>query len=160
MRGDDLADRVRRGQVTAQPAKRPPTHLRRFERAGPNECWQGDDTHYTLASGQEVRIINIIDDHSRYNAESLAMANCTTVRVWEAFCRGANAWACQPSSSTTTAGPTPIDNEAPAVFQAHLGRLGVGQLRSRAHHPQTCGKVERFHQTQRRGSTPSPWPPP
>ena len=38
----------------------------------------------------------------------------------------------------------------PVVFQAHLERLGVHQIHSSPYHPQTCGKVERFHQTQRR----------
>ncbi len=36
------------------------------------------------------------------------------------------------------------------LFQDRLARLGVHQIRSRPYHPQTCGKVERFHQTQRR----------
>lgn len=142
---------VRRGQVTAQPAKRPRATYRRFERARPNECWQGDDTHYSLVSGQEVRIINIIDDHSRFNADSLAVANCTSVRVWEAFCRAAERLGL-PAEFLDDNGRayTSRPNEAPAVFQDHLGRLGVHQIRSRANHPQTCGKVERFHQTQRR----------
>ena len=56
---------VRRGQVNPQPKKAPRTSYRRFQRERPNECWQGDDTHYVLASGQEVRIINLLDDHSR-----------------------------------------------------------------------------------------------
>jgi hypothetical protein len=31
-----------------------------------------------------------------------------------------------------------------------LGRLGVAYKHSRPYHPQTCGKVERFHQTLKR----------
>jgi hypothetical protein len=38
--------------------------------------------------------------------------------------------------------------QAPVLFQAHLLRLGVRQIRSSPFHPQTCGKVERFHWTQ------------
>ena len=142
---------VRRGQVNPQPAKRPKVSYKRFERSRPNECWQGDDTHYPLASGQEVRIINLLDDHSRLNVDSLAVAVCTSARVWEAFCRAASRHGL-PAEFLDDNGRAYVSlrGEQPVLFQAHLARLGVHQIRSRAYHPQTCGKVERFHQTQRR----------
>lgn len=142
---------VRRGQVNPQPAKRPKVSYRRFERSRPNECWQGDDTHYPLASGQEVRIINLIDDHSRLNVDSLAVAVCTSARVWEAFTRAASRHGL-PAEFLDDNGRAYVSlrGEQPVLFQAHLARLGVRQIRARAYHPQTCGKVERFHQTQRR----------
>ncbi len=142
---------LRRGQVAPQPAKRPKVSYRRFERERPNECWQGDDTHYRLASRQEVHIINLVDDHSRLNVASLAVANCTSARVWEAFCRGASRYGLPAEFLDDNGRPyvSPRE-EQPVLFQAHLARLGVHQIRARAHHPQTCGKVERFHQTQRR----------
>jgi transposase InsO family protein len=148
---------VRRGQVNPQPAKRPKVSYRRFERSRPNECWQGDDTHYPLASGQEVRIINLIDDHSRLNVDSLAVAVCTSARVWEAFARAVSRHGL-PAEFLDDNGRAYVSprGEQPVLFQAHLDRLGVRQIRSRAYHPQTCGKVERFHQTQRRWLTARP----
>ena len=142
---------VRRGQVSPQPAKRPKVSYRRFERSRPNECWQGDDTHYQLASGQEVRIINLLDDHSRLNVDSLAVGICTSARVWEAFCRAASRHGL-PAEFLDDNGRAYVSlrGETPVLFQAHLARLGIRQIRARAYHPQTCGKVERFHQTQRR----------
>jgi transposase InsO family protein len=142
---------VRRGQIQPQPQKRPKASYRRFERARPNECWQGDDTHYVMASRQEVRIINLIDDHSRLNVDSLAVAICSSVRVWESFSRGASRYGL-PAEFLDDNGRayTSLRGEHPVIFQAHLARLGIRQIRSRAYHPQTCGKVERFHQTQRR----------
>ena len=142
---------VRRGQVNPQPAKRPKVSYRRFERSRPNECWQGDDTHYPLASGQEVRVINLIDDHSRLNLDSLAVAVCTSARVWEAFTRAASRHGL-PAEFLDDNGRAYVSlrGEQPVLFQAHLARLGVRQIRARAYHPQTCGKGERFHQTQRR----------
>ena len=38
----------------------------RFEAALPNELWQSDFTHWRLADGSEVEIIDWLDDHSRY----------------------------------------------------------------------------------------------
>ncbi|CAN5163341.1 hypothetical protein BH20ACT24_BH20ACT24_00800 [soil metagenome] len=54
-----------RGFVTSQPQKRPRSSFVRFEADMPNERWQADITHWTLASGTGVEILNIIDDHSR-----------------------------------------------------------------------------------------------
>jgi hypothetical protein len=36
------------------------------------------------------------------------------------------------------------------VLETELERLGVAHKRSRPYHPQTCGKVERFHQTMKK----------
>jgi transposase InsO family protein len=142
---------VRRGQVAPQPAKRPRSSWRRFARVRPNECWQGDDTHYFLAGGTEVRIINMLDDHSRLNVASLAVRSCTTERIWEAFCAAAGRYG-TPAEFLNDNGPAWISREgyAPVVFQRGLVNLHVRQIHSAPYHPQTCGKTERFHQTQRR----------
>ena len=42
----------------------------------------------------------------------------------------------------------------PNVMQTELLSLGIDYRHSRPYHPQTCGKVERFHQTMK-GSSPS-----
>ena len=36
------------------------------------------------------------------------------------------------------------------ALERHLATLGIRLTHSRAYHPQTCGKVERFHQTLKR----------
>jgi transposase InsO family protein len=55
----------RRGFVTPQPHKRPRSSWQRFQAELPNECWQADLTHWPLADGREVEILDILDDHSR-----------------------------------------------------------------------------------------------
>jgi transposase len=54
-----------RGFVTAQPHKRPKSSYVRFAAEQPNERWQLDITHWGLADGTDVEILNILDDHSR-----------------------------------------------------------------------------------------------
>jgi transposase len=62
----------RRGFVTPQPHKRPRSSWRRFEAELPNECWQADTTHWALADGTDVEILNVLDDHSRLLVASRA----------------------------------------------------------------------------------------
>ncbi|MGA3184797.1 MAG: helix-turn-helix domain-containing protein, partial [Candidatus Dormibacteria bacterium] len=55
----------RHGLVTPQPQKRPRSSFVRFEASLPNEMWQADTTHWHLPDGQDVEILNLLDDHSR-----------------------------------------------------------------------------------------------
>jgi transposase len=62
----------RRGFVVAQPQKRPRSSWKTFCADQPNERWQADITHWRLADGTEVEILNILDDHSRVNIAAKA----------------------------------------------------------------------------------------
>ena len=63
----------RRGFVTPQPAKRPRSSFIRFQAELPNQCWQSDMTHWSLADGAGAEIVNFIDDHSRLCVGSTAV---------------------------------------------------------------------------------------
>jgi transposase InsO family protein len=67
-----------RGFVTPQPHKRPQSSYLRFAAEQPNERWQLDITHWTLADGTDVEILNLLDDHSRICVGS------DTLRVFKA----------------------------------------------------------------------------
>ena len=56
---------VRRGFVVPQPQKRPRTSWVRFEAKMANETWQADMTHWSLADGTGVEILDFVDDYSR-----------------------------------------------------------------------------------------------
>lgn len=62
------------GLITPQPRKRPRSSYRRFAAEQPNECWQSDFTHWSLADGTDAEILNWLDDHSRY------LLHCTAYR--------------------------------------------------------------------------------
>ena len=55
----------RRGFIVPEPKKQPKSSFIRFEAELPNECWQADVTHWALADGTDVEILDFIDDHSR-----------------------------------------------------------------------------------------------
>ena len=138
----------RRGLIIGTPSKRPHAATRRFEWSRPNECWQIDSTHWTLSTGETIEIINIIDDHSRVLVRSAAVASCTSIAAWDAFVEGAQQWGL-PGHMMSDNGPAlnQTRRQINVVFTANLRQLGIQPIASTPYHPQTCGKVERFHQT-------------
>ncbi len=141
----------RRGFVTPQPQKRPKSSWRRFAAELPNECWQADTTHWTLADGSDVEILNVIDDHSRLLVASRAFRATKAGDVVETFRKAAAAWGL-PASMLTDNGAifTAEARNGTCAMELELLSLGIAYKHSRPYHPQTCGKVERFHQTLKR----------
>ena len=139
----------RRGFVIPQPHKRPRSSWKRFEADMPNQCWQADVTHWQLADHTEVEILNIIDDHSRLAIASHARTVTTGPDVIDTFTRAVNRWG-TPASVLTDNGAiftATCRRGGRTALQVLLGELGIAYINSRPYHPQTCGKVERFHQT-------------
>lgn len=139
---------VRRGFVTPQPQKRPKSSWRRFQAELPNECWQADTTHWVLADGTDVEILNIIDDHSRLLIASRVFVTAKAADVVETF-HLAVANHGLPASMLTDNGAifTAETRRGTCAIELELLALGIDYKHSRPYHPQTCGKVERFHQT-------------
>jgi len=141
----------RRGFVTPQPQKRPKSSFIRFEADLPNERWQADITHWSLAGGTDVEVLNVIDDHSRLLVASEARTITRGLDVVQTFHRAAAAHGF-PASVLTDNGAvfTGAPRGGRSAMESELASLGISYRRSRTYHPQTCGKVERFHQTLKR----------
>jgi transposase InsO family protein len=56
---------IRCGFVVPQPQTRPQSAWKCFTAAQPNQLWQADVTHWQLADGTEVEILNLLDDRTR-----------------------------------------------------------------------------------------------
>ena len=143
---------VRRGFVIPQPQKRPKSSYTRFQADQPNERWQADTTHWQLADGTEVEILNIIDDHSRLLVASIAYRSVKAADVVASFHRGFAAWGL-PASVLTDNGAiftAAYRGGGRCAIEIELAALGIRLHHSAPYHPQTCGKVERFHQTQKK----------
>jgi transposase InsO family protein len=141
----------RRGFVTPQPQKRPRSSFIRFEAAMPNERWQADITHWRLADETEVEIMNVIDDHSRFLVASDARGVFKAADVVASFHGAAGAHGL-PASMLTDNGAvfTAVPRKGRCAIEAETAALGIRYVHSSPYHPQTCGKVERFHQTLKR----------
>ena len=142
----------RRGFIIPQPRKRPRSSYVRFEADQPNERWQADITHWALADDTDVEILNIIDDHSRVVVGCIARVVFKAADVVSGFHAAATTWGLPASVLTDnaavfTGGPR---GGGRVALEVQLSLLGIRFTHSRPYHPQTCGKVERFHQTLKR----------
>ncbi len=143
---------TRRGFVTAQPRKRPKGAGKRFCAQMPNERWQADITHWQLADGTGVEILNIEDDHARLDVASDARISTSGQEVLASFRRafrrhGVPARVLTDNGAVFTGKPR---RGGRVALEVELDLLGVRLEHCRPYHPQTCGKVERFHQTQKK----------
>ena len=138
----------RQGLIKPEPHKRPKASFVRFEAELPNELWQTDATEWLLADSTKVEILNLIDDHSRLCLASVALPTVKAADAVQTFY----------SAVAEYGAPARFLSDNAAVFsgrsrhgrvalESELDRLGVQCVHSTPYHPQTCGKVERFHQT-------------
>ena len=139
------------GLITPQPHKRPKSSWIRFQAELPNEMWQADSTHWQLANGTDVEVLNLIDDHSRFCLASVAFRTVKAADVLETFSAAAESYG-YPAKflSDNAAVFSGSPRKGRVVLESELDRLGIVSSHSSPYHPQTCGKVERFHQTLRR----------
>jgi transposase InsO family protein len=138
------------GLVEPQPKKKPKAYIQRFEAAQPNETWQSDFTHWRLADGTDIEILNWLDDHSRYLLSCRAFKPVTGKAVVDTFKLCINEYGL-PQSTLTDNGTvyTARFVKGKTHFELLLAQLGVQQKNGSPGHPTTQGKIERFHQTQK-----------
>ena len=127
--------------------------IQRFEHAQPNALWQMDfkGTFATLAGA--CYALTMLDDHSRFNLALSANARTTTAHVQPQL-QGVFEQYGMPSRINVDNGPP---WGAPGAVEHSLTDMGVWLIRngitlshSRPRHPQTNGKIERFHRTLKR----------
>lgn len=138
----------RRGFIVPQPHKRPKSSYIRFEAKLPNETWQSDVTFWRLKDGSQVEILNFLDDFSRVCVASKVFAVTSSPDVLATLYEAGAAWGL-PASLLTDNGAiyTATYRHGYSAVESELFHLGINYKHSRPYHPQTCGKVERFHQT-------------
>ena len=161
---DDLADPDRprvRHPPAAQAAQE---QLCPVRRRAAQRALAADITHWALADGTDVEILNLLDDHSRLVSGQRRPAGVQSRRRRRLL----------PATPPPTTGiPPAVLTDNGAVFTGRSrggGRValeltlhtrGIRFRHSRPYHPQTCGKVERFHQTLKKWLTqPTPGPHP
>ncbi len=141
----------RNGQIVPQPHKRPRASFIRFEADLPNQMWQCDATPWQLAEGGRVEVLNLLDDHSRLLLNSVAYPTVKALDAVDAFhAAAANYGLPAAFLSDNAAVFSGRSRRGKVPLELELERLGIEVKHSTPYHPQTCGKVERLHQTLKR----------
>ena len=143
--------RILRRHDRIQPRSRPPAADQRFERAEPNQLWQIDFKGPIEIDRQRVSPLSLLDDHSRYLLALVACHDVTMKTAWRVL------WQIMDEVGMPEA--ILADNSFGNMqkrrlglgwFDARLVRCGIRPIHGRPYHPQTQGKVERFHGTLQR----------
>ena len=148
--------------IVPAPSKRPRSSYIRFQAELPNECWQADITHWFLSDGARVEILDFLDDHARYLLDIRPAAAFTGPMVVTAMTELITRYG--PPASTLTDNGLVFTTRlarykgARGGFEKLLATHGITQKNGRPGHPQTQGKIERFHQTLKRWLKARPLP--
>jgi len=117
----------------------------------PNELWQTDFTYLKVISWGWFYLSTILDDHSRY---IIAWKLCTTMKasdVTDTIDLALRASGCD--QATVIHKPRLLTDNGSSYVAAdladYLGACGIEHIRGAPHHPQTQGKIERWHQTMK-----------
>jgi transposase InsO family protein len=143
-------DRIIRREGLVDPRESHRPALKRFERAAPNELWQMDfKGQYPVGAGQWCFPLSVLDDHSRYAVGLFAMASTEGTPVYTAL-RGCFERYGLPVAMLVDHG-TPwwstSNGHGLTTLSVALIAQGIDLIYSGVRHPQTQGKVERFHRT-------------
>lgn len=123
--------------------------LSRFERAQPNELFQADFKGPMGRAPARDEPLTVLDDHSRYALGVFALRDHTSARVQECFVRVFERYGL-PQQLLLDHG-TPWWNNQNGWGLSRLSvffiELGIDLIFGQVAHPQTQGKIERFHRT-------------
>ena len=121
----------------------------RFARPNPNDLWQMDIMSFYIRDAHTVYLISALDDCSRMIVSWGLYRQQTAENVLEVLrtalaCHGA------PREILTDQGAQFKHWKGVTLFEKLLEKLKIHHIKARAHHPQTCGKIEAFHKTIQR----------
>jgi len=131
--------------------------LRRFERNAANELWQLDFKGPLEFHRQKLQLFDVLDDHSRFALAAELVHDKTMETAWKILWRLFGEVGLHDSILCDNAFAA-TGNTGLSWFEAQLIRLGITPTHGRPHHPQTQGKIERWHGTLEAEAFPRlPW---
>lgn len=143
-------DRVIRRAGLVDPTESHRPALGRFERPAPNELWQMDfKGQYPVEAGQSCFPLSILDDHSRFAVGLFALTGTAGAPVQAALRRCFERYGLPEAMLVDHGTPwwSTSNGHGLTTLAVDLIRQGIDLIYSGVRHPQTQGKVERFHRT-------------
>lgn len=142
-------DRIlkRHGLITTEESEKHKP-WKRFEHENPNDLWQMDFKGHFATSMERCHPLTVLDDHSRYSLLIKACADQQAETVKTALINLFRTHGLPVRMTMDNGSPWGYSGEQLyTTFSAWLIRLGIYVSHSRPNHPQTQGKLERFHRT-------------
>jgi transposase InsO family protein len=123
-------------------------HFIRFERDIPNELWQMDfKGHFKLHTEGRCHPLTILDDHSRFSICIKACGKEDEKSVREGLERAFQEYGLPEGMTMDNGPPWKGSQRHLSQITIWLMRLGIKVSHSTPYHPQTQGKLERFHRS-------------
>ena len=122
----------------------------RFERAAPNELWQMDAKGaYPVAPSGRCHPLSVLDDHSRFAVGLFALPSLATHPVQQALVQCFDRYGVPAAMLMDHGTPwwASASREGLTALSVFLLKQGIRLIFAAVRHPQTQGKVERFHRT-------------
>jgi len=125
-------------------------HWQRFEHDSPNALWQIDFKGYFDTDRERCHPLTLLDDHSRFNLALHACRRPDTSNVRTQLISVFERYGLPQRINADNGGPwgSPSNVEHGLTeLSIWLIRQGIEVSHSAPHHPQTNGKIERFHRS-------------
>jgi transposase InsO family protein len=137
----------RHGLITEEdPAGR--QDWQRFEHPAPNSLWQMDFKAPVHTLCGTAHPLTVLDDHSRFNLCLYALPDQRGSGVKEKLSDTFSQYGLPNAMVMDNGSPWGLCSEHPyTALSVWLIRLNIRVIHSRAYHPQTIGKNERFHRS-------------
>ena len=122
------------------------TPYQRFEKHHCNEMWQTDfKGDFLLGNGVRCFPLTILDDYSRYNIRIEPKESATDVKT--SFIAAFREYGLPNSVLSDNGSQFVGAHKGLSTFERFLTDLDILPIHGRPIHPQTQGKIERFHRT-------------
>ena len=141
---------LHRHGLISKEAARPASEFMRFEHAWPNSLWQIDFKGRFNTLAGVCHPLTLLDDHSRFNLALQACTNTTNAQVQpllQAVFRRYGLPVRINADNGAPWGSSKLPEVGLSQLTIWLIRLGIRISHSRPYHPQTNGKLERFHRS-------------
>lgn len=121
----------------------------RFEKERCNEMWQTDfKGEFRMGDGQYCYPLDILDDHSRFSIRIVPCSNTANV-VIPTFTEAFREFGLPNSILSDNGAQFAGFRKGYTQFERWLMDLDILPIHGRIKHPQTQGKIERFHRTMK-----------
>lgn len=137
---------LKRNGLIAPEASKTHTPYQRFEKEHCNEMWQTDfKGDFLLGNGSRCYPLTILDDHSRYSIKIEPKSTASGVK--ESFIAAFQEFGLPNAVLSDNGSQFSGFRGGYTQFERFLMDLDISPIHGRIMHPQTQGKIERFHRT-------------